>query len=75
MRGLSTDSSLLVLGIVKNSLGLLVGPIMVHVCCKKNIVWKLNDRLKMIGLNCVEIKLLMHIIKCVNMRLNYIKKI
>ena len=29
--------------------------------------------LKMNGLNCVEIKLLMHIIKCVNMSLNYIK--
>ena len=37
VRGLSTDSPLLVLGTVKNSPGLLVGPKMVHVCCKQNI--------------------------------------
>ena len=29
--------------------------------------------LKMNGLNCVKNELLMHIIKCVNMMLNYIK--
>ena len=34
VRGLPTDSLRLVLGTVKNSLGLLVGPKMVHVCCK-----------------------------------------
>ena len=37
VRWLSTDSPLLILGIVKNSPGLLVGPKMVHVCCKQNI--------------------------------------
>ena len=37
VRGLSMDSPLLVLGTVKNSLGLLVGPKMVHACCKQNI--------------------------------------
>ena len=34
VRGLSTDSPLLVLGTIKNSPGLLVGLRMVHVCCK-----------------------------------------
>ena len=37
VRGLSTDSPLHGCGTVKNSPGLLVGPKMVHVCCKKNI--------------------------------------
>ena len=37
VRGLPTDSPLLILGTVKNSLGLLVGPKMVHVCCTQNI--------------------------------------
>ena len=34
VRGLPMDNPLLLLGIVKNSPGLLVGPRMVHVCCK-----------------------------------------
>ena len=34
VRGLSMDNPLLILGTVKNSPGLLVGPRMVHVCCK-----------------------------------------
>ena len=34
VRGLSTDSPLLILGTIKNSPGLLVGPRMAHVCCK-----------------------------------------
>ena len=37
VRGLSKDSPLLVLGTVKNSSGLLVGPKMVYVRCKQNI--------------------------------------
>ena len=37
VRGLPTDSPLHGCGTVKNSLGLLVGPKMVHVCCKQNI--------------------------------------
>ena len=37
VRGLPMDSPLLVLETIKNSLGLLVGPKMVHVCCKQNI--------------------------------------
>ena len=37
VRGLSTDSPLLVLGTVKNSPCLLVGSKMVHVCGKQNI--------------------------------------
>ena len=35
VRGLSMDSPLLILGTVKNSPSLLVGPRMVHVCCKR----------------------------------------
>ena len=34
VRGLPTDSPRLVLGTVRNKPGLLVGPKMVHVCCK-----------------------------------------
>ena len=34
VRGLPTHNPLLVLGTIKNSLGLLVGSRMVHVCCK-----------------------------------------
>ena len=37
VRGLPTDSPLHGCGTVKNSPGLLVGPKMVHVCCKQNI--------------------------------------
>ena len=37
VRGLPTDSPLHGCGTVKNSLGLLVGSKMVHVCCKQNI--------------------------------------
>ena len=37
VRGLPTDSPLHGCGTVKNSLDLLVGPKMVHVCCKQNI--------------------------------------
>ena len=37
VRGLPTDSPLHGCGTVKKSLGLLVGPKMVHVCCKQNI--------------------------------------
>ena len=37
VRGLPTDSPLHGCGTVKNSPGLLVGPKMAHVCCKKNI--------------------------------------
>ena len=37
VRGLPTDSPLHGCGTVKNSPSLLVGPKMVHVCCKKNI--------------------------------------
>ena len=37
VRGLPTDSPLNGCGTVKKSLGLLVGPKMVHVCCKQNI--------------------------------------
>ena len=37
VRGLPTDSPLLILGTIKNSPGLLVGPKMGHVCCKQNI--------------------------------------
>ena len=36
-------------------------------CVVSKILLKMND------LNCVENELLMHIIKCVNMMLNYIK--
>ena len=36
VRGLPMDSPLHGCGTVKNNLGLLVGPKMVHVCCKKN---------------------------------------
>ena len=37
VRGLLTDSPLHGCGTIKNSLSLLVGPKMVHVCCKQNI--------------------------------------
>ena len=37
VRGLPTDSPLHGCGTVKNCPGLLVGPKMVHVCCKQNI--------------------------------------
>ena len=37
VRRLPMDSPLHGCGTVKNSLGLLVGPKMVHVCCKQNI--------------------------------------
>ena len=37
VRGLPTDSPLHGFETVKNSPGLLVGPKMVHVCCKQNI--------------------------------------
>ena len=37
VRGLPMDSPLQGCGTIKNSLGLLVGPKMVHVCCKQNI--------------------------------------
>ena len=37
VRGLPTDSPLHGCGIVKNSPDLLVGPKMVHVCCKQNL--------------------------------------
>ena len=37
VKGLPMDSSLHGCWIVKNSLGLLVGPKMVHVCCKQNL--------------------------------------
>ena len=37
VRGLPTDNPLLVLGTIKNSPSLLVGPKMVHVCCKQNL--------------------------------------
>ena len=37
VRVLSTDNPLLVMGTVKNNPDLLVGPKMVHVCCKQII--------------------------------------
>ena len=37
VRGLPMDSPLYGCGTIKNSLGLLVGPKMVIVCCKQNI--------------------------------------
>ena len=37
VRGQPTDNSLHGCGTVKNSLDLLVGPKMVHVCCKQNL--------------------------------------
>ena len=37
VRGLPMDNPLHKYGTVKNSPGLLVGPKMVHVCCKQNI--------------------------------------
>ena len=35
--GLPTDNPLLVYGLLKTVMGCLVGPKMVHVCCKQNI--------------------------------------
>ena len=37
VRGLPTNSPLHECWTIKNSLGLLVGPKMIHVCCKQNI--------------------------------------
>ena len=57
---------LLVLGTVKNSRGCLLDQEW-SMCVVSKILLEMN------GLNCVENELLMHIIKCVNMMLNYIK--
>ena len=60
VRGLSTDSPLLVWGLLKTVTVCLLDREW-SMCVVSKILLKMN------GLNCVENELLMHIIKCVNM--------